>query len=142
MEQIKASIEDLVNEDFKIKEEKYVKAYYSPQLKILGIVWDGIFNKDQYMKLFDDVLDHARKHEVKGVYSDIRKQGVVPVEARKYFEKHVSPESAKLGVGKTGVVTDASPFKKYYLNTLIKVLGRPAKICSNEQDALDYLLND
>lgn len=141
MEQLKIGIEELINEDTKILEEKYVKAYYHPELKLVGIVWDGIFNKDQYMKLFDDVLEFAQTHKVTGVYSDIRKQGVVPVEARKYFEKHVAPESAKLGVEKTGVVSDASPFKKYYLNTLIKVSGRPAKICSNEQDAIDYLLS-
>lgn len=140
MEQIKASVDDLINEELKFLEEKYVKVYYNPELKLIGIVWDGIFNKDQYMKLFDDVLEYAKTHPTKGVYSDLRKQGVVPVEARKYFEKHVAPESAKMGVEKTGVVTDASPFKRYYLNTLIKVSGRPAKICSNEQEAIDYLL--
>ncbi|QSE97859.1 hypothetical protein [Fulvivirga lutea] len=141
MEQVKYSVDQLINEDNKFLEEKYVKAYYNAEMNLIGIVWEGIFNKDQYMKLFDDVLDYARSHKTVGVYTDIRKQGVVPVEARKYFEKVIAPESGRMGIEKTGVVSDASPFKKYYLNTLIKVVGRPAKICNEPQDAIDYLMS-
>lgn len=134
------TIEELVNTDNIILEEKYAKAYYAPSLKVMGVVWDGIFTKEQYMSLFDKLLDFGREHPVIGFYSDIRKQGVVPVEARKYFEKHISPEAQRLGVNKTGVVSDASPFKKYYLNTIIKMTGRPAKICSDPGEALRYVL--
>lgn len=141
-EEVKSvTIEALINDKNLIITEKYVKAYYSGSLKVMGIVWDGIFTKEEYMAFFDRLLDFGRKNQVIGFFSDIRKQGVVSVEARKYFEKHVSPEAQRLGINKTGVVSDASPFKKYYLNTIIKMTGRPAKICSDPNEALNYVLS-
>lgn len=136
-----ATTTELIREDNMIINEKYVTAYYSKSLKVVGVVWDGIFTKEQYINLFDQLLDFGRKNEVIGFYSDIRKQGVVSVEARKYFEKNVSPEAQRLGINKTGVVSDASPFKKYYLNTIIKMTGRPAKICSDPEEALNYIIS-
>jgi len=47
MVQLKAAVDDLINEDLKFLEEKYVKVYYNSDLKLIGIVWDGMFNKDQ-----------------------------------------------------------------------------------------------
>jgi hypothetical protein len=138
---IKPLVSDLINESNKIVSEKYVTAYYSRDLKVVGIIWDGVFTKDEYIGLFERLLNHASGNPVIGVYTDIRKQGVVPIDARKHFEQVISPESTRLGIDKTGVVSDASPFKKYYLNTIIKVTGKPAKICSDEQDALDYILS-
>lgn len=135
------SIDELINADNLIFEEKYVKAYYSPTLQVMGIVWDGVFSKEQYISFFNRLLDFGRKNKVIGFFSDIRKQGVVSVEARKHFEKNISPEAQKLGINKTGVVSDASPFKKYYLNTIIKMTGRPAKICSDPNEALNYVLS-
>lgn len=134
------SIDQLVSEDKVIFKEKYVTAYYSPELKIIGLVWDGLFSKEQYIDTFVRLIEHAKKNPVTGFYSDIRKQGVVNVEARKYFEKEISPTAAKMGIERTGVVSDASPFKKYYLNTLIKMTGRPTKICSDPDDAIQYIL--
>ncbi|NMM47347.1 hypothetical protein [Marinigracilibium pacificum] len=134
-------IEFFLNEDNVIFKEKYVTTFYSEELKLVGIVWDGIFNKDEYINVFERLLDFAKTNKVVGVYSDIRKQGVVPTEARKYFEKNISHKAKELGVDKTGIVSDSSPFKKYYLNTLIKMTGRPAKICSNPEDAINYLVN-
>jgi len=99
------------------------------------------FSKDQYIELFEKLLEFGRHNKVIGFFSDIRKQGVVPVEARKHFEKNVSSKAAELGIKKTGVISDASPFKKYYINTVIKMTGRPAKICSDPEEALNYILS-
>jgi hypothetical protein len=134
------TVDQLINTENQFIEEKYVKAYYSEALQIVAIVWDGMFTKDQYIDLFERLLSFAQDNKVKGFYSDIRKQGVVSIDARKHFEKNISPRGAKLGIQKTGVVSDASPFKKYYLNTLIKMTGRPTKICSKPEDALKYIL--
>ena len=134
-------ISELLAPEHVLFSEKFVTTYYSPDLQVVGIVWNGVFTKEEYIRTFERLLEHAHKHKTIGVYTDIRKQGVVPVQARKHFEQVISPESARLGVNKTGVVSDASPFKKYYLNTIIMMTRRPAKICSNEQDALDYILS-
>ncbi|MTI20805.1 hypothetical protein E1176_07220 [Fulvivirga sp. RKSG066] len=138
---MQVGIDELIHDDRLIKEEKYVKAYYSPTLKLLGIVWQGNFTKEQYIELFESLIAFAEKNQVIGFYSDIRNQGIVSVEGRKHFEKHISPKAAALGIDKTGVVTDASPFKKYYLNMVIRVTGRPTKLCSKPEDALAYILS-
>lgn len=135
------TIDELINKDNIIIDEKYAKVYYSKSLQVAGVVWDGIFTKEQYIDLFDRLIEFGKKNKIIGFYSDIRKQGVVSIEARKYFEKVVSPEAQRQGINKTGVVSDASPFKKYYLNTIIKMTGRPAKICSEPIDALNYILS-
>lgn len=134
-------IDQLINSDNLIFEENYVKAYYDSTLKVIGIVWDGVFTKDQYIEVFTRLLGYSRDHSTIGFYSDIRKQGVVSVEARKYFEEQISPKAQEIGINKTGVVSDASPFKKYYLNTVIKMTGRPTKICNNPDDALNYIIS-
>ncbi|NMM47348.1 hypothetical protein [Marinigracilibium pacificum] len=135
-------IDDLITKENIVFEKKFVTGYYSSELKLFGIVWDGIFKTEDYIQTFDDILEFAKTNPAIGFYTDIRKQGVVSIEARKYFEKHVSPAAQKLGFKKTGVVTDSSPFKRYYLNTLIAMTGRPSKLCSNPEDAIAYLLED
>jgi SpoIIAA-like len=135
------TINDFIDEKNILFREKFVTTYYSAQLKLIGIVWNGLFTKEDYVKVFNRLIEHATKNAVIGLYTDIRKQGVTSIEMRKHFEKVVTPAANRLGIYKTGVVSDASPFKKYYLNTLIATTGRAAKICSNEQDAIDYLLS-
>jgi SpoIIAA-like len=137
----KPTVSDFINEGNILFKEKFVDTYYSAELRLIGIVWKGLFTKEDYVKVFDRLIEHASKNKVIGLYTDIRKQGVTSIEMRKHFEKVVTPAANRLGVNKTGVVSDASPFKKYYLNTLIATTGRAAKICSNEQDAIDYLVS-
>ena len=135
------TIEDLINAENRFIDESYVNAYYAERLQIIGIVWDGFVTTEQYIDLFKRLIAFGKEHKVIGFYSDIRKQGVISIEGRKFFEKEVTPQAVALGILKTGAVSDASPFKKYYLNTIIKMTGRPAKICSEPIDALKYLLS-
>lgn len=141
MEPIALSEDKLINDENKLRQYKFATTYYNEELKIAGVKWHGSFTTDEYIDLFNQFIEDVKGKEVIGFYSDIRKQGVVPVAARKHFEKEFSPKGKEIGIDKTGVVTDASPFKKYYLNTLIKVTKRPAKLCSNPEEALEFILS-
>lgn len=141
MDSIALSEDKLVNDDNILQQYKFATTYYNDEMKIAGVKWHGSFTKDEYIELFNQLFEDVSGKKVIGFYSDIRNQGVVPVAARKHFEKEFSPKGKEIGIDKTGVVTDASPFKKYYLNTIIKVTNRPVKLCSKPEDALEFILS-
>lgn len=134
------TITDFINDENVLFEVAFATMYYSEELKLAGVVWHGSFKEHEYIALFDRLTDEVKGKPLVGFYSDIRKQGVVPVGARKEFERKFSPKGKEMGIDKTGVVTDASPFKQYYLNTIIKITGRPAKLTSNPDEAIRYVL--
>jgi len=134
-------VEDLIIDEHIIINEVYVKAYYAANFKLFIIIWDGVFSDQEYKQLFDRLLDFAKTNEVKGVYSDVRRQGKVSPEARDYFKNHVSPMGDSLGMKKAAAVLDSSPFKLIYLNALIKISGQRARVFSEPKKALNYLLN-
>lgn len=138
---MKVSEDKLINDSNKLQQYKFANTYYDADLKVAGVKWLGSFSKDEYVDLFDQLFEDMKGKEIIGFYSDIRQQGVVSVEARKYFENVLTPRGKAMGIDKTGVVTDASPFKKYYLNTIIKATKRPVKLCSNPEDALEFILS-
>ncbi|QCK16796.1 hypothetical protein [Mangrovivirga cuniculi] len=131
----------LINEDNILFKEPFVTAYFSKELNIVGVVWHGFLKTENYTSTFDRLIEFAENNKVIGFYSDIRDQGVVSIEARKYFESTISPKAKELGIDKTGIVSDSSPFKKYYLNTVIKMTGRPAKIFSDPDKAINFILD-
>ncbi|MBK6264858.1 hypothetical protein JKA74_07405 [Marivirga sp. S37H4] len=141
METLKITESSLVNEENILTRYSFATTYFDSTLKIVGVVWHGTFKTEDYIQLFDKIFEDIQGKNPIGFYSDIRKQGVVPVEARKYFENVCSPKGTAMGMNKTGVVTDASPFKKYYLNTVIKMTKRPVKLTSNPVEALEFILS-
>lgn len=141
MEELELSEAKFINEANELQKYKFATTYYNPELKIAGVKWHGSFTQDEYIDLFNQLFEDVKGKKVIGFYSDLREQGVVPVAARKYFEKEFAPRGKEIGIDKTGVVTDASPFKKYYLNTIIKMTNRPVKLCSKPEDALEFILS-
>jgi hypothetical protein len=141
MEAMHLSEEKLVNDGNKLQQYKFATTYYDKEMKIAGVKWHGSFTQGEYIDLFNQLFEDVKESKVIGFYSDIREQGIVSVGARKHFEKEFSPKGKEIGIDKTGVVTDASPFKKYYLNTLIKVTNRPVKLCSKPEDALEFIVS-
>lgn len=136
---------DIINSSETVIDNHYVRAFYNPEAQLVGIEWKGPCTKEEYKELFDRLLDNARKNPTQLFYTDVRKQGVIAIESRKHFENYVTPESIKLGLRKTAVVTDSNVFKRYYLNLLIKAsnkFGNPVKLCSSPEEALDFLLED
>ncbi len=141
MDSIALSEDKLVNTGNVLSQYKYATTYYDEEMKVAGVKWHGSFTKEEYIDLFNQLFEDVKGKKVIGFYSDIRQQGVVPVAARKHFETEFSAKGKAIGIDKTGVVTDASPFKKYYLNTLIKVTNRPVKLCSKPEDALEFIVS-
>lgn len=133
------TINQLINDDYIVINETYVKGYYAPKFEILAIVWNGVFSDEEYKSLFHRVLDFASDHKVAGVYSDVRMQGKVSPEAREYFKKYITPIGDKL-IKRVAVILDSSPFKLFYLNAITNFSGQRAKLFSDSDEALKYLI--
>ncbi len=136
---------DILSSSEILTETKYAVAFYNPDQQLVGIEWKGSCTQQEYMDLFEILINNAKKKPTRLFYSDIREQGVVSIESRKHFENYVTPESVKLGIRKTAAVTDSNVFKRYYLNILIKAsnkFGNQVKLCSTPEEAMEFLLND
>ena len=140
MELTQITESDLIGLDNIIHEEAFATGYYSAELKLIGVKWHGNFTEGEYIAFFNKLFELMEGKTIVGFYTDIRKQGIVPVGARKEFERTFSPRGKAMGIDRTGVVTDSSPFKKYYLNTIIKITGRPVKLTSKPEEALQFIL--
>lgn len=139
------NVNQIITESEILLTTKYATAFYNHSRQLMGIEWKGSCTKEEYQQLFEVLLNNARNKPTRLFYSDLRKQGVIAVESRKHFEEYVTPESIKLGLKKTGVVTDSNVFKRYYLNLLIKAsnkFGNPIKICSSPEEAMEFLLSN
>ncbi len=122
-------------------DEDYVKVWFEPEMSVGRITWKRKPEKDEYMKGFTVLLEFAKTTKVENFLSDIRNQGVVSPDSRKWFEKEALPAGMKLGLQRAGVIIDGNIFKRYYINMIISStnkFGLPLKVFSTEEDALNW----
>ncbi len=123
-----------------ILKEKYVTLSYLPERKLVMMVWYGALTKEQYQNAFNASLDFQQKAMVP-VYnflSDIRKQGMVNPENRKWFETYAMPMALKQGLKRAAVVFDGTVFKKYYLNLILQTSNKfkfPLRLFNSIEEA-------
>lgn len=119
----------------------YAEISYDPELKLGKIAWKRKTQTEEYRTAFNTILDFSKKNEVDNFLSDIRKQGVVSPENRKWFENEMLPNAVKAGLKRAGSIFDCNVFKKYYINLLIKVsnkFGLPLKLFNTEEEAIAW----
>lgn len=119
----------------------YAEISYDPELKLGKIAWKRKTQTEEYRTAFNTILDFSKKNEVDNFLSDIRKQGVVSPENRKWFENEMLPNAVKAGLKRAGSIFDGNVFKKYYINLLIKVsnkFGLPLKLFNTEEEAIAW----
>jgi hypothetical protein len=124
--------------------ETFVEVKCIPELKLIQIVWKGTFTYDQYKDAFIKSLDYQKAAgiPISNFLSDIRKQGVVNPDSRKWFEDNALPRAVKQGLKRAAVVFDGNVFKKYYLNIILQATNKfklPFKFFSTPDDAIAWL---
>lgn len=122
-------------------DEDYAKVSYVPDYKLVQIVWSGTITIEQYQRVFTLTLDFQEKElvPIHNFMSDVRNQGVVNPENRKWFETYALPRAVKQGLRRGAVVFDGNVFKKYYLNLILQSTSRfnlPFKFFSEPNEAL------
>lgn len=125
-----------------IKETEVFTSKYDEETKIASLVWKDNPTMEEYQEGFNSILAVHKKNPIPAFYSDIREQGVTSPEKRKWFECVALPEAINGGLIKAAVVTNANPFKKYYLNVILSASNKfnlPFKICSTPEEAEEWL---
>ena len=130
----------------KVFESSCVSVYYIPEKRLGKIIWDGVITHEEYKKPFLSLIDLAKKgNAVTRFLSDIRKQGVVSPESRKWFEKEMIPAAVENGLKRAAVVSGANAFKTYYINIILSSVNKfnlPFKIFNNEEKAMEFLMKE
>ncbi|MFO7864271.1 MAG: hypothetical protein R6U85_09750 [Salinivirgaceae bacterium] len=119
----------------------FAEISYDADLKMGKIIWKRKTETEEYRSGFETLLEFSKTHEVKNFLSDIRKQGVVAPENRKWFENEMLPKAIKAGLKRAGSIFDGNVFKKYYMNMIIKVsnkFGMPLKLFNSEEEAIEW----
>jgi len=119
----------------------YAEISHDHDLKTGFIVWKRKTTSEEYQYAFITLLEYSRQHPTENFLSDIKNQGVVSPENRKWFENEMLPKAIQAGLKRAGVVFDGNVFKKYYINMIIKVsnkFGMPLKMFNREKDAIAW----
>lgn len=121
----------------------YAKATYIPDYKAILITWNGIHTIDEYKKVFSSGIEFQQSTNlpVHNYISDIRNQGIVNPESRKWFENVAIPKATELGLKRAAVVFDGNVFRKYYLNMVIQaanIYKIPLKTYNTPEEAFNW----
>lgn len=129
-----------------ILELPYVTVTYVADKSLGKITWHGTPKGDEYQKPFLVLIDWAKKgNSVTRFLSDIRKQGIVAPENRKWFEKEMIPAALANGLKRAVVLTYGNAFKTYYINLILSAVNKfdmPFKIYNDELKAMEFLMNE
>jgi hypothetical protein len=122
-----------------ILENDFARLTYDEDLKVLTITWkDKKLTFEEYQKPFKVALEFMTKKPVENYISDIRDQGIISPEFRKWLQEVAMPEAAKAGLKRVVGVANVNIFKQYYINNVFqsaKKFGIPFKMFNNIEDA-------
>lgn len=120
-------------------ENEFSRLSYEEDLKILTITW---YNKklsfEEYQRPFKLALEFMTKKPVENYISDIRNQGIVSPDFRKWLQEVAMPEAAKAGLKRVVGVANVNVFKQYYINNVFqsaKKFGLPFKMFNTIEEA-------
>jgi hypothetical protein len=130
----------------KIFESPSADVYYVADKTLGKIVWKGNVSPEEYKKPFLALIDLNKKGTpVTRFMSDIRNQGIVSPDSRKWFEKEMVPAAVEGGLKRAAVISGGNAFKTYYINLILGVVMKvnlPFKIFNDEEKAMDFLMKE
>jgi hypothetical protein len=122
-----------------IFENEFSKLSYEEDLKVLTITWTNKkLTLEEYQKPFKIALEFMTRRPVENYISDIRDQGIISPEYRKWLQEVAMPEAAKAGLKRVVGVANVNIFKQYYINNVFqsaKKFGLPFKMFNTTEDA-------
>ena len=126
-----------------VSKDKYAEIIYMPDIKLVQITWEGMVPSEQYRNTFSRAIEYTETHDFVNFISDAREQGVVSTDDRKWFQNVIVPQAVKQGLKYGAVVIKKEPFKKYYMNAILRILNRKSNIIMrifyDYDEALEWL---
>lgn len=123
-------------------EKDYVTVTYTSAQRLGKICWKRKPESEEYKSAFQVLLDHSKIAPVDNFISDLRNQGVISPDDRKWFENEMLPKAIEAGLKRAAVIFDGNIFKKYYMNLIIGAtnkFGLPLKLFLNENEAIEWI---
>lgn len=124
------------------RENDYSIIGFYKQDDVGAIIWKGNISSQNYRETFMYLLEEQKKLGITKFYSDIRQQGVVSPEDRKWFEQEAMPNAVKQGLRAAAIVFSGNVFKKYYINIILQATNKfdlPMKVFTDPDEALNWL---
>jgi len=117
---------------------------YISDIESIFIHWIANPSIEQYIRIFTVCLEYQQNcsNPIVNFMSDIKMQGFVGVEARKWFERVALPRAVSQGLKRAAVIYDGSIFKKYYLKIILYASRRhnlALKLFTKEDEALNWI---
>lgn len=117
---------------------------FEKELKLLTIKWkDKKLTLSEYQQPFKIALEYMTKNRVENYISDIRDQGIIAPDFRKWLQEVAMPEAAKAGLKRVVGVANVNVFKQYYINNVFnsaKKFGMPFKMFNTPEEAKKWFL--
>jgi hypothetical protein len=129
----------------KIMDNEHLSAYYYPEKKLTHYVWKQRTIGEPYRQAFLDGLKYGTENKTHYFISDIRNQGIVGPDDRKWFESVAVPAAIELGLTKVAAVFDGNTFKMYYINMILQHVvkkGVPMKFFKDLETAEKWLFDE
>ena len=130
-----------------LKNTDYVEVAYIQKYKLVQIIWKSkIFTFEDYKDTYTKAMDFSENNKsfVINLLSDIREQGIVSPNDRNWFQDVAVPRAREVNLKRTAVIIPNNPFKKYYMNILIKATNKfkiPLKLFSDYDSALNWCIS-
>ncbi|GEM_PF-802035 len=122
----------------------FVTVALHEDLHLVSVTWKPkALSFSDYKYAFEVSLEYQEKGDVPifNFLSDVRAQTVVSPQYRKWFQEVAVPSAAKFGMKRGAVATDASVFKRYYLNHIMdttKHFGLALKLFKEPENAFKW----
>lgn len=124
-------------------ESAYARLTYEEDLKLLTITWSNMkVTFEEYQKPFNVALDFMSQKPVDSYISDIRNQGIISPDYRKWLQETAMPRAAKSGLKRVIGVANVNVFKQYYINHVFqsaKKFGIPFKMFNTIEEAKEWI---
>lgn len=144
MSEVKA-VELLSYTSEKFIDKANIEAHYYADLGIIHFIWKSRSTGEDYRNPFLKAFEFSADHPAKYFLSDIRNQGIVGPDDRKWFEDEGLPLAISRGLTKGAIVFDGNVFKQYYINMILKRFIKhsiPMRFFRSVDEAKEWLLEE
>jgi len=129
-----------------IFDNEFVETSYVAEYKLAQIIWKKfvVIPSDKYKEAFLSILDHTESVPVVNYIGDTTLAGIIDPDDRKWFQSYALERAEKNGLKHAAVVIKKDPFKKHYMNTILKIAtlktSYDLKMFYSYDDAIKWLI--
>jgi hypothetical protein len=106
-----------------------VTVTYLRSEKLAQLRWKKEAETSEYRQMFQALVDFAKKNKIRFFISDMRLEGLVPLEDMKWLEEAVLKKAIELGVEKIALINEDTIFSTVYAETIKrKLMNSPVRV--------------